>query len=63
MFVQGIIKIIIIHNNAVGKPANCIIMNNDNFYNALNEHSEVLYSIRHGKVLVETKPKEVKLNF
>lgn len=47
----------------VGKPANFIILNNNNFYNALNERSEVLYSVRQGKVLVETKPKEVKLNF
>ncbi|WP_412989525.1 cytosine deaminase [Pediococcus siamensis] len=47
----------------VGKPANCIIMNNNNFYNALNERSEVLYAIRQGKVLVETRPKEVHLNF
>ncbi|WP_367369693.1 cytosine deaminase [Pediococcus parvulus] len=47
----------------VGKPANCIISNNDNFYNALNERSEVLYSIRQGKILVATKPKEVKFNF
>lgn len=47
----------------VGKPANCIILNNDNFYNALNERSEVLYSIRQGKILVATKPKEVKFNF
>mgnify|MGYP000381215398 CR=1 FL=1 len=43
----------------VGKPANCIIMNNDNFYNALNERSEVLYSIHRGKILVETAPKRV----
>lgn len=43
----------------VGKPANCIIMNNDNFYNALNERSEVLYSIHRGKILVETTPKRV----
>ncbi|MDV7694287.1 cytosine deaminase [Pediococcus parvulus] len=47
----------------VGKPANCIILNNDNFYNALNERSEVLYSIRQGKILVATKRKEVKFNF
>ncbi len=44
----------------VGKPANCIIMNNNNFYNALNERSEILYSIRNGRVLVETEPKQVK---
>ncbi|MFT8530250.1 MAG: hypothetical protein ABF687_11440, partial [Lentilactobacillus diolivorans] len=47
----------------VGMPANCIIMNNDNFYNALNERSEILYSIHQGKILVETKPKEVTNHF
>ncbi|WP_268912393.1 cytosine deaminase [Lentilactobacillus sp. SPB1-3] len=47
----------------VGKPANCIIMNNDNFYNALNERSEILYSIHNGEVLVKTEPKQVKNNF
>lgn len=47
----------------VGKPANCIIFNNNDFYNTLNERSEVLYSIRHGKVLVQTTPKQTTLNF
>lgn len=47
----------------VGKAANCLLLNQTNFYDALNEHAEILYSIRNGKVLVETKPKEVKLNF
>lgn len=42
-----------------GKPANCILLNAHDFYNALNKHVEVLYNIRHGKVLVETKPAEV----
>ena len=47
----------------VGKPANCILLNQTNFYDALNEHAEVLYSIRKGKELVETQPKSVKLNY
>ncbi|MDM7516505.1 cytosine deaminase [Lentilactobacillus sp. TOM.63] len=47
----------------VGKPADCIIMNNDNFYNALNERSEILYSIHNGNVLVETEPKKVHNHF
>ncbi|MBD5805592.1 cytosine deaminase [Limosilactobacillus walteri] len=46
----------------VGKPANCIILNAADFYNALNKHVEVLYNIRHGKVLAETKPAETKIN-
>ena len=46
----------------VGKPANCILLNAHDFYNALNKHVEVLYNIRHGKVLAETKPSENKVN-
>ena len=46
----------------VGKPANCILLNAHDFYNALNKHVEVLYNIRHGKVLAETKPTETKVN-
>ena len=42
----------------VGKPANCILLNAHDFYNALNKHVEVLYNIRHGKVLAETIPAE-----
>lgn len=46
----------------VGKPANCVLLNARDFYNALNKHVEVLYNIRHGKVLAETKPAETKVN-
>lgn len=46
----------------VGKPANCILLNAHDFYKALNKHVEVLYNIRHGKVLAETKPAETKVN-
>lgn len=46
----------------VGKPANCILLNAHDFYNALNKHVEVLYNIRQGKVLAETKPAETKVN-
>lgn len=46
----------------VGKPANCILLNAKDFYNALNKHVEVLYNIRHGKILAETKPAETKIN-
>ncbi len=47
----------------VGKPANLIIMNNNNFYNALNERSEILYSIHNGKVITKTKPKVKEILF
>lgn len=46
----------------VGKPANCVLLNAADFYNALNKHVEVLYNIRHGKILAETKPAETKIN-
>lgn len=47
----------------VGKPANCIMLNAHDFYNALNKHVEVLYNIRHGKILVETKPAQINNHF
>ncbi|KRK96897.1 dihydroorotase [Secundilactobacillus odoratitofui DSM 19909 = JCM 15043] len=46
-----------------GKEANCIILNRDNFYDALNERAEVLYSIHHGRVTVKTQPQEVETYF
>ena len=47
----------------VGKPANCIILNGNNFYDVLNCHAEVLFSIRNGKLIVETEPKHIKRLF
>ncbi|QDZ70010.1 cytosine deaminase [Pediococcus pentosaceus] len=47
----------------VGKPANCLIFNTDNFYNELNERKELLYSIHNGKVIVKTEPARIKTNF
>lgn len=46
----------------VGKPANCILLNEKDFYNALNRHVEVLYNIRHGKVIAETTPAKTTLH-
>lgn len=46
-----------------GKPANLIIFNQKDFYNTLNERSEVLYSIHNGQILSETTPKEVNVHF
>lgn len=43
----------------VGKPANFLIFNAKNWYDALNERAELLYSVHDGNVLVETKPAEV----
>lgn len=47
----------------VGKPANCLIFNTDNFYNELNERKELLYPIHNGNVIVKTEPAEIKTNF
>ena len=44
-------------------PANFIILNSDNFYNALNEKSEVLYSYHNGKLISKTKPMEKEVLF
>ncbi|WP_419154608.1 cytosine deaminase [Weissella bombi] len=46
----------------VGKPANFLIFNADNWYNTLNERAELLYSVHEGKVLVKTQPAEVQVN-
>lgn len=45
----------------VGKPGNCILLNQSDFYNALNEHVEVLYNIRHGKVIAKTAPAKTEV--
>ncbi|MHC8518263.1 cytosine deaminase [Weissella confusa] len=46
----------------VGKPANFLIFNATNWFYALNERAEMLYSIHNGEVLVETKPAEATIN-
>lgn len=46
----------------VGKPANFLIFNVTNWFDALNERAEMLYSIHNGEVLVETKPAEATIN-
>lgn len=45
-----------------GKPANLIILNAEDEYDAIRRQSSVLYSIRNGKVLVQTNPAETLLN-
>ncbi|WP_027127902.1 cytosine deaminase [Fusobacterium perfoetens] len=39
-----------------GNPASFLIINSDNFYNALNNQSEILYHFNKGKVIASTKP-------
>ncbi|TGE71667.1 cytosine deaminase [Weissella confusa] len=46
----------------VGKPANFLIFNATNWFDALNERAEMLYSIHNGEVVVETKPAEATIN-
>ncbi|MDR3191033.1 MAG: cytosine deaminase [Lactobacillaceae bacterium] len=46
----------------VGKPASFLIFNADDFYNTLNERTELLYSIHNGEILVATTPAEVHIN-
>lgn len=45
----------------VGKPANFLIFNADNWYNTLNERVEMLYSVHEGKVLVKTQPAKIEV--
>lgn len=46
-----------------GNPASFIILNSDNFYNALNEKKEVLYNFTKGKLIAKTKPAEKEVLF
>jgi len=45
----------------VGKPANFVLINAHNFYDALNRRSSVLLSVHNGKVIGKTKPAETEL--
>lgn len=40
----------------IGKPANLLIFDAENFYDVINERRNLSYSIHDGKVLVQTKP-------
>ncbi|MDC3417018.1 cytosine deaminase [Aquibacillus salsiterrae] len=44
-----------------GKSANLIILDADDEYDAIRRQSSILYSVRHGKVLVNTKPAKTTL--
>jgi cytosine deaminase len=39
-----------------GKPANFIVMDAENYYDALNRNAAVLYSFRNGRVIAHTSP-------
>ena len=40
----------------VGRPASFILLGADNFYNALNRKSEVLYSFKEGRLIAKSTP-------
>ncbi|MGN1402314.1 MAG: cytosine deaminase [Bacillus sp. (in: firmicutes)] len=44
-----------------GNPANFIVLNATDGYHALRKQSEVLYSIRNGRTIAKTEPKETTL--
>ena len=46
-----------------GNPASFIILNAENFYDALNRKSEVLFSCREGRMLVKTQPAKTQVLF
>ncbi|WOD38320.1 cytosine deaminase [Nodosilinea sp. E11] len=45
---------------AVGKPANLIVLDADSPYDAIRRRATVTHVFSHGKLLVQTKPPEVK---
>ncbi|USK49691.1 cytosine deaminase [Bacillus sp. CMF12] len=46
-----------------GKPANLIILDAENEYEAIRRQAAVKYSIRNGKVIAETKPSQTSVMF
>ena len=45
----------------VGKSANFIVLNAENFFDAMNLHKEVLYNFRNGEIISRTKPSEKEI--
>ena len=48
---------------AEGRPANFIVLDAENYYDALNRNSAVLRSVRAGKTIAESKPAETSVLF
>ncbi|MGM9922727.1 MAG: amidohydrolase family protein, partial [Bacillus sp. (in: firmicutes)] len=46
---------------AEGNPANFVVLNAEDGYHALRLQAEILYSVRNGKVIAETKPRETSV--
>ena len=47
-------KSYIVQNN--GRPASFIVLDADNYYNALNRKSEVLYYFKEGRLIAKSTP-------
>ncbi len=45
----------------VGKPANLLILPADNGFDAVRRQVPVRYSIRHGKVIAQTRPAQTEI--
>jgi len=56
-------KVLCLENYGIeeGMPANLIILTEDNEFDVVRLQASVMYSIRNGRVISETKPKEVKV--
>ena len=46
---------------AEGNPANFVVLNAQDGYHAIRLQSEVLYSVRNGKIIATTKPRETEI--
>ncbi|PAD23114.1 cytosine deaminase [Terribacillus saccharophilus] len=44
-----------------GKPANLIVLEAENEYEAIRKQAAVLYSVRNGEVIAETKPRDTNI--
>lgn len=47
----------------IGKDANMIVLDGSNAYEVIRKQAAVTHSVRQGKLIVETKPKETTVNF
>ena len=46
-----------------GKPANFIVLDAEDYYDALNRNSSVLYSFHNGRILVSNTPSSAQIMF
>ena len=48
---------------AEGRPANFVVLDAENYYDALNRNSSVLLSVRGGRVIAQSRPGETEILF